>query len=98
MEELVSMICQMFLTDHLQTAPHPLEHTLQLSNGNGNGNLPPLTDSGIDFADLIQTLEKHYIEASLQMAGENESKAAKLLHLSRDTFRYRRKKLQIQDT
>jgi len=76
----------------------PESNQIDKSNGNGNGNLPPLTDSGIDFADLIQTLEKHYIEASLQMAGENESKAAKLLHLSRDTFRYRRKKLQIQDT
>ena len=42
----------------------------------------------------LAAVEKHYFEQALQLAGNNESRAAKLLQLSRDTFRYRRKKMQ----
>jgi len=41
-------------------------------------------------------LEKHYIEEALKIAGDNESKAARLLNINHHTFRYRRKKLQIE--
>jgi len=55
--------------------------------------MPPLSDGGVDFPGLIESIEKHYIEAALAMADGNESRAAKLLGLTRDKFRYRRKKL-----
>ena len=56
-------------------------------------SFPRLSESGIDFPALMATFEKRYFEEALEMANGNESKAAKLLGLTRDTFRYRRKKL-----
>ena len=55
--------------------------------------LPRLSDAGVDFPALMASFEKRYLEDALEMANGNESKAAKLLGLTRDTFRYRRKKL-----
>ncbi len=48
-------------------------------------SLPP---DGIDF----EKLERHLLEQALLRAGGNQTKASKLLHLSRDTFRYRLEK------
>ena len=45
-------------------------------------NLPP---GGIDFAKL----EHQILRQALERAGGNQTKAARLLNLSRDTFRYR---------
>lgn len=58
--------------------------------------LPPLPKTGIDLASTQESLERYYIEEALKMAGGNESKAAKLLNLNHHTFRYHRKKLQIE--
>ncbi len=57
---------------------------------------PPLPAKGIDLTSVQKALEKFYIEEALKMAGGNESKAARLLNINHHTFRYRRKKLQIQ--
>ena len=57
--------------------------------------LAPLTASGIDFPAIMNSVEKFYFQTALKMANDNESKAAQLLHLSRDKFRYRRQKLQL---
>ena len=57
---------------------------------------PPLSETGIDLASTQESLEKYYLEEALRMAGGNESKAAKLLNMNHHTFRYRRKKLQIE--
>ena len=54
--------------------------------------LPSLSGSGIDFDSTLESIEKHYFDAALKMVNGNESKAAGLLGLSRDKFRYRRKK------
>ena len=56
-------------------------------NGDGSTglHLPP---DGIDF----HTLEEQLLKEALTHAGGNQTKAAKLLHLSRDTFRYRLEK------
>jgi two-component system, NtrC family, response regulator AtoC len=48
-------------------------------------DLPP---GGLDF----HTLEAHLLRQSLERANQNQTKAAKLLNLSRDTFRYRLEK------
>jgi DNA-binding NtrC family response regulator len=58
--------------------------------------LPEVTASGIDFPTVIDTIEKKYFKAALELAGGNESQAAQLLSLSRDKFRYRRQKSTIQ--
>ena len=55
-----------------------------------------LSGAGIDLSSVQESLEKHFIKEALQMADGNESKAAKLLNMNHHTFRYRRKKLQIE--
>ncbi len=54
--------------------------------------IPPLPASGIDFTSILNSIEKYYFDAALKMADGNESRAASLLGLSRDKFRYRIKK------
>jgi len=53
---------------------------------------PLITPAGINLSSVQQSLEKFYIEEALKMAGNNESKAAKLLNINYHTFRYRRNK------
>jgi len=67
------------------------ESLIELENGT---QLPPLPSAGIDFPALTASIESYYFQQALQSADGNESKAAKLLNLSRDSFRYRRKKLE----
>ena len=55
--------------------------------------IPRLSEHGVDFSALLESFEKRYFEDALEMAEGNESKAAKLLGLTRDKFRYRKKKL-----
>ena len=47
-----------------------------------------LPDSGISLADV----EKKLLSQAIEKAGGNQTRAAKLLGLSLDTFRYRLKK------
>lgn len=56
------------------------------------GDLPDLSSDGLDLSDIIKKIEKRYFDQALALANGNESKAAKLLNLSRDKFRYRRHK------
>jgi DNA-binding NtrC family response regulator len=64
------------------------------SKSNENGiDLPSMAQSGIDFPAVIQEIEKEYFEEALKLSNGNEVKAAQLLNLSRDKFRYRRQKL-----
>jgi DNA-binding NtrC family response regulator len=60
--------------------------------GNGH-NLPPVSVSGIDFTAVIEGIEKTYFDQALKLAKGNESRAALMLNLTRDKFRYRRQKL-----
>jgi len=55
----------------------------------GQTGLPALSGQGIDLPAMIQSIEKEYFEQALRITGGNTSKAAKLLNLSRDKFRYR---------
>ena len=66
------------------------ESSKQSDNGH---HLPSVLPSGIDFSAIIADIEKAYFEEALKMADGNESKAALLLNLTRDKFRYRRQKL-----
>ncbi len=60
--------------------------------------LPPLTDTGIDLSSVQESIEKYYLKEALELANSNESKAARILNINHHTFRYRRKKLQIEST
>jgi len=66
------------------------ESSKQSDNGH---HLPSVCPSGIDFSAIIADIEKAYLEEALKLANGNESKAALLLNLTRDKFRYRRQKL-----
>jgi DNA-binding NtrC family response regulator len=55
--------------------------------------LPPLSPEGLDLPRLLTQVERHYLSQALALAQGNESQAARLLQLTRDTFRYRRAKL-----
>jgi len=77
-------------TEHLNLSPNQQEATV---NSENISLMPQLSESGVDFPAMIESIEKHYFEEALAMAGGNESKAAKFLGLTRDKFRYRRKKL-----
>jgi DNA-binding NtrC family response regulator len=63
------------------------------AQSNNDHNLPAVSSSGIDFMAIIEDIEKAYFEEALKLANGNESKAALLLNLTRDKFRYRRQKL-----
>ncbi|HEY2931949.1 MAG TPA: sigma-54 dependent transcriptional regulator [Acidobacteriota bacterium] len=58
--------------------------------GDGEWRLPP---GGASLYDV----EKRLIQQSLQMARGNKTNAAKLLHISRDTLRYKVRKYKIPD-
>ncbi|MBU4525793.1 MAG: sigma-54 dependent transcriptional regulator [Desulfomicrobium sp.] len=54
-----------------------------------------LTPEGVDLPNLLQDMERGYYAQALRLAEGNESQAARLLDVSRDTFRYRRGKLGL---
>jgi len=56
-------------------------------------SIPP---EGIDLDSIHDSIEKDYIDEALKVAGGNESKAAKLVNLKLNTFRYRRNKLHTK--
>lgn len=72
----------------------PQDLGLQGPSDSPTTTLPPLTPNGLDLPQLLAQVEGNYISQALALTQGNESQAARLLHLSRDTFRYRRAKLQ----
>jgi DNA-binding NtrC family response regulator len=75
-----------------------LTGTCQTDPGDGSGNaksLPPISPTGIDLPDVIKAIEETYFSNALKLSNGNESKAAQLLNLTRDKFRYRRQKLAL---
>ena len=60
-----------------------------------NMRFPKLNSEGIMLQEIMNSIENFYFKSAIDLAKGNESKAANLLHLTRDTFRYRRKKLNI---
>ena len=62
-------------------------------------------EPGNAFADLafsipeggvsLEEIEKNLLQTALSMASGNQTRAARLLHLTRDTLRYRMKKFGL---
>ncbi|MDM8535788.1 sigma-54 dependent transcriptional regulator [Desulfobacterales bacterium HSG17] len=50
----------------------------------------PLPEKGID----LNALEEHYIREAYKVSGNNDAKAARLLHMSYYSFRYKKKKFK----
>ena len=85
--------------------PKLTPHDLGLAEQEPDGGFPPetetmvfepLSDQGIDFVRIQESIERHYIQLALQKADGNESKAARLLNMNHHTFRYRKKKLFME--
>jgi two-component system response regulator AtoC len=51
----------------------------------------PFPDDGIRFEDIVRDIEKELVYKAMREAGQNQSKAARLLRLNRDKLRYRLK-------
>jgi transcriptional regulator with PAS, ATPase and Fis domain len=58
-------------------------------------SLPPFSLHGLDLPAILDDMERYYFEQALSVAGGNESRAAQLLGMSRDTFRYRRRQHRL---
>ncbi|MFZ5928536.1 MAG: sigma-54 interaction domain-containing protein [Acidobacteriota bacterium] len=54
--------------------------------------MPPLTDSGLG----LEENERRLILAALEKTGGNQTQAARLLQITRDTLRYKMKKFQLR--
>lgn len=54
----------------------------------------PFPEDGVPFEDLLRSLENQIISKAMEEAGENQSKAARLLQLNRDKLRYRLKNIE----
>jgi DNA-binding NtrC family response regulator len=54
-----------------------------------------LTDNRVDFESLICDIESDLIGHALRLSGDNQSKAARLLGISRDKLRYKLKGLDL---
>ncbi len=52
-----------------------------------------IPDLGINIGELLESIEKKYMEHALRLTKGNESKAARLLEMNHHTFRYKWKKL-----
>ena len=59
--------------------------------------LPSIPPEGMDYKEVMASIEKHFIKEAFCLAKKNESKAARLLKVSRDIFRYKRRKLCASD-
>jgi len=68
------------------------ENKQNFSLKHSSKGFPELSNQGIDFNAILQNIELHYIKNALDITNGNETKAAILLNLSRDKFRYRRSK------
>ena len=53
------------------------------------------TLQGVIAPEGVKAIEEQYFNNALNLSNGNESKAAQLLNLTRDKFRYRRQKLAL---
>lgn len=67
-----------------------MSHALELAMGR------PFPEDGIAFEDLIRNTEKELIVKAMKEAGNNQSKASRLLRLNRDKLRYRLKNFDME--
>lgn len=94
--ELKNLIERIVLMNNGNTiSPDHLHEINQNYKYNNNGFLKNLEipESGIDLEEIELTLIKKALEAT----NYNQTKAAKLLNISRDTLRYRMKKFNIEN-
>lgn len=75
----------------------PSSLPMEIAGTNGNGRVPMLTaasipDEGISLAEQ----ERLLLVRALEKTGGNQTQAARLLHITRDTLRYKMKKFKLR--
>lgn len=55
-------------------------------------------ETGLNLEKTLENIEKQYLESALAHTGGNKTEAAKLLHISFRSFRYRLQKLGLDDS
>jgi len=63
------------------------------NNTETSAGLPQISSDGIDLHGVMQDIEAFYLKTALDMAGGNESAAARLLRMNHHTYRYKLRKL-----
>ncbi|WDP88406.1 MAG: sigma-54-dependent Fis family transcriptional regulator [Desulfobacter sp.] len=58
--------------------------------------LPPLSSEGVDLARMKAYMDEFYFTRAMELAGGNETRAAKLLNLKHHAFRYQYKKIMAE--
>lgn len=93
LRNLIERVVLMNYGDTIQ--PEHLREINQNYKNNNNGFLKniEIPESGID----LEEIELALIKKALEAAGNNQTKAAKLLNISRDTLRYRMKKFNLDN-
>jgi DNA-binding protein Fis len=56
----------------------------------------PFPEDGMDFEELLGTVERELVDKAMREAGGNQSAAARLLKLNRDKIRYRLKNSEAE--
>jgi len=59
--------------------------------------LNPLPESGVALEDLVHQFESALVRKAYEMADGNQTRAARLLGLNRDKFRYRLKQYRSKE-
>jgi DNA-binding NtrC family response regulator len=81
--------------DEIQSAHLPAELSDAYGSPDGvarSGSPPDLPPGGVELEDVVDDVERHYIEQALERTGGNQTEAAELLGISRDQLRYRMEK------
>ncbi len=69
--------------------------TSQITDSISGISFPSISEKGINLPSVLESFEKYCLSEALKVSKGNESQAAKFLHISRHTFRYRRNKLEL---
>jgi len=82
---------------HLQLGAASADSAAALARDLGRVLEAGLPEEGVDLEELVAALERHLVGEALARAGGNQTRAAGLLHLNRDKFRYRLKQHGIKE-
>ncbi|MBN2185706.1 MAG: sigma-54-dependent Fis family transcriptional regulator [Candidatus Krumholzibacteriota bacterium] len=73
-----------------------IEKEFPVADGIGMALGRPYPEDGIPFEDLMRNMERELINKAMREAGNNQSKASRLLKLNRDKLRYRLKSFDLE--
>ena len=79
-----------------EIGPDALPAQLKERTASGLVSTPTIPDEGINFTDVVSSLERDLILQCLEKTGGNKRQAARLLNLSRTTFIDKLQRLNVE--